>query len=97
MPKHKKKFPEYVVDERGNKTTFIDYCKKYLDFVEVDDTSYIICNKIDAEELTESGFKGNRDVRFNKPGSVDSWVSWWIENEKVKRPEKTFLEFVQGL
>ena len=97
MPKHKKKTSDYPVDSRGTKNAFLEYCNRYLDFVEVDDTSYIICNSIDAEELTESGFRGNNDLRFNKPGTVDEWIAWWVENEDVRKPEKTYSEFIQGL
>lgn len=97
MPKHHKKTPDYPVDQRSTKETFLNYCKECLDFVEANDTSYIICNSIDAEELTESGFKGNRDVKFNRPGTIDKWVSWWVENESVKVPKITYSEFIQNL
>ena len=83
MPKHKKKTPDYPVDSRGTRNAFLEYCNRYLDFVEVDDTS--------------SGFRGNNDLRFNKPGTVDEWIAWWVENEDVRKPEKTYSEFIQGL
>ncbi len=97
MPKHTKKGPTFERDERGNKERFLEYCLLYLSsFVEIN-CRWIIVNHIHDEELTESGFKGRSDVRFDRPGSVDYWIKWWVEEEGVKEPKLSYTDFISGL
>ena len=93
--KHLKKFI-YDRDNRGNKEAFINYCKKYLSFIDIDKDT-LIANSIEAYIITDNGLKENKDIKFNEPKSVDDWVDWWVENEEVSKPKLTYSEYLKNM
>lgn len=97
MPKHTKKGPTFERDERGNKERFLEYCKLYLShFVEIGRDCLVA--GLEGQNLSEFGFVGSADyVKFDKPGSVDYWVDWFIEQLGVEKPKLSYTDFISGL
>lgn len=99
MPKHTKKGPTFERDERGNKERFLEYCKLYLShFVKIGGKGDCLIAGLEVQNLSEFGFVENGDnVKFDRPGSVDYWVDWFIEQLGVEKPKLSYTDFISGL
>lgn len=95
MSKSSKKQPDYLLDLRGDKERFIEYCQKYLNhFVEIYDNQITLIHGDNEFELTMSGIKWDQDFRFNRPESVDNWILSRIEEDEETAPVMTYSEFL---